>query len=90
MLGAPILTLESENSFAGSGDETEVLVAKEGVVTDDAMPEGNASVVVRQVGTTIYAAVVYAPNETTRRVADNIVSAMIDAPEDGNPLPGGG
>lgn len=81
VLSSPILTLASENSFAGSGEETEVLVAMEGVVTDDAMPEGNASVVVRQVGTTIYAAVVYAPDDTTRRIADNVVEAMIDAPD---------
>lgn len=82
VLGMPILAMASENSFAGSGEETEVLVAMEGVVTDDAFPEGNASVVVRQVGTMIYAAVVYAPDDTSRRIADNVVAAMIDAPDD--------
>ncbi len=79
-LGSPIAVIASENGFEDNGEETEVLVALEGFVTDDAMPEGNASVVVRQVGTTIYAAVVYAPDDTTRRVADNVVGAMIGAP----------
>lgn len=83
-LGSPIAVIASENGFEGAGDNTDVLVAMEGFVTDDAMPEGNASVVVRQVGTTIYAAVVYAPDDTTRRVADNVVDAMIDAPDDGD------
>lgn len=86
-LGEPIAVIGSENGFEGSGEETEVRVALEGFVTDDAMPEGNASVVVRQVGTTIYVAVVYAPNDMTRKVADNVVQAMIDAPDSG-PLEG--
>lgn len=83
-LAASVAVIASENGLEGSGDETEVLVAREGFVTGDAMPEGNASVVVRQVGTTIYATVVYAPNDTTRRVADNVVEAMIETPANGD------
>lgn len=80
-LGAPIAVIASENAIESDGDK--VLVAHEGFVTDDAMPEGNASVVVQQVGTTIYAAVVYAPDDTTRRIADNVIASMMDAPADG-------
>lgn len=80
VLATPIAVIASENSFESSGDETKVLMVMEGYVTDDAMPEGNAAVVVRQVGTTIYAAVVYAPDDTTRRIADNMVETMIEAP----------
>ena len=83
-LVAPIAVTASENGFEGSGDETEMLVAMEGFVANNALPEGNAAVVVRQVGTTIYAAMAYAPDDTTRRVADNVVEAMIEAPETGD------
>jgi hypothetical protein len=83
-LAEPIAVIASENAVGGSGDETEVLVAHEGFVIDDAMPEGNASIVVRQVGTTIYAAAVYTPDDTSRRVADNVVMAMIDSPSSGD------
>lgn len=79
-LGEPIAVIASENAFEGSGNETEVLVAMEGFVTGDTVPEGNASLVVRQVGTTIYAAVAYTPDETSRRVADNVIESMLDAP----------
>lgn len=84
-LGSPVAVIASESGFAGSGEETEILVAHEGFVIDDTMPESNAAIVVRQAATTIYAVVVYAPDDTTRQVADDVVATMIAAPADGAP-----
>jgi len=83
-LGAPIAVLASENAIQGEGETIETMIAQEGFVTDDTLPDGNGALVLQQSGPTIYGAIVYTPDDSARRIADNIIGAMMDAPADGD------
>jgi hypothetical protein len=80
ILGDPIAVLASENAIEGEGDEIETMIAQEGFVTDDTRPDGNGALVLQQSGPTIYGAIVYTPDETARRIADNVVETMMGTP----------